>query len=143
MYTQLAGRGGLFIQDFALKNTNFRWEQSSLVCVRWPVCSCAGLCYIIFLAFPHTLLGFFFLSIHFAIHASIRVSFILGCQGDGAIQGPCLSWEIHIACGHLENAVLLCVTTISCRSTSGVLPSSSSPDSESAEGDLQKTTVPT
>lgn len=34
MYTQLAGHGGLFIQDFALKNTNFRWEQSSLVCER-------------------------------------------------------------------------------------------------------------
>lgn len=35
---------GLFIQGCGFKNTNFRWEQSSLVRVRRPVCSCAGLC---------------------------------------------------------------------------------------------------
>lgn len=86
----------------------------------------------------------------FHSYPSILVSFRRGCQGNRVIRAKqrssfldALSWEIQIACGHLENVALPCVDAISCTSTSSILPRprSSSPEMNQLSAALKKTTV--
>lgn len=103
-----------------LYKTRFLWEQSCFLCGRRPVCLSARVRECGEQFFRHLLTLHIFIPIHTSSYSPIppliRVSYILGCQGNRVIssrQGSCLlgtlSSEMPVARGHLENVVLLCV----------------------------------